>query len=207
MEVIQVLINFLLTNILTLHWVSNFKSDILTCYEKGDSQTWNMQLLSTHWAAHPNWNMPGVSDFPKGYITKHQHDTKRQAFPCGTKPKPKQLVFFARHKPARFFPFWFFWIFEYLWSYDNTWIGWKVERHFESKVIAMQQRGSVGFLALVCSEGVWGYAYAMIRSSSSYGMYSNVSISYRQIWWSQSERTEEFQKERDSVSTRLSSRS
>ena len=120
-------------------------------------------------------------------------------------PSLNNWFFFARPKPARFFPFWFFWIFEYLWSYDNTWIGWKVERHFGSEVIAMQQRGSVGFLALVCSEGVWGYAYARIRSSSSYGMYSNVSISYRRIWRSQSERTEEFQKERDSVSTRFSS--
>ena len=123
-------------------------------------------------------------------------------------PSLNNWFFFARPKPARFFPFLIFLnFFEYLWSYDNTWIGWKVERRFESKVIAMQQRGSVGFLAFVCSEGVWGYAYARIRSSSSYGMYSNVSISYRRIWRSQSERTEEFQKERDSVSTRLSSRS
>ena len=127
MEVIQV-INFLLTNILTLHWVSNFKSDILTCYEKGDSQTLNMQLLSTHRAAHPNWNMPGVSDFPKGYITKHQHDTKRQAFPCGTKPKPKQLVFLCKAQASKVFPiliFLNFWIPMELWQHMNWMKSWE----------------------------------------------------------------------------------
>ena len=75
-------------------------------FEMGDSQIWSKQLLSTHWAARPSWNMPGASDFSRVTSIPPQGRLSH------VEPSPSLNHWFSLQGPVpiRFTQFFEFWI-------------------------------------------------------------------------------------------------